>query len=363
MTAGPLRGTRVGVTAGRRGADLARALEEMGAAVSWGPTVESVCVPVERVVSEVRTALAACPAWVVVMTAAGLHRCVAVAGELRRPLVELLQRRPVAARGDKAARACADYGCLPALTPRSERYQEVVDLVVERAVPGEAVLVQADGGGCAQLAAGLTEAGLGVHLVRPFRWAPPTDASPAQRLVRSAVAGGLDVITLTSPPAVEGLFEIAADLGLDEALRTRLSDGVAVAAIGPATAEAVEERGVPVAVCPVRPRTAALLTALATARRLQRPRLALRLHPGDRTATVGDRRVALTDLEFFLLASLARRHGITCPTEVLVREVWGDEGERRRLEVLVSRLRGRLADLGLSIAAVPKRGYRLEPAS
>jgi DNA-binding response OmpR family regulator len=115
---------------------------------------------------------------------------------------------------------------------------------------------------------------------------------------------------------------------------------------------------------PVRPRTDALLTALATARRLQRPRLALRLHPGDRSASVGDRRVSLTDLEFFLLASLARRPGVTCPTEVLVREVWGDEGERRRLEVLVSRLRPRLADLGpLSIAAVPKRGYRLEPAS
>jgi len=70
-------------------------------------------------------------------------------------------------------------------------------------------------------------------------------------------------------------------------------------------------------------------------------------------------------LQFALLASLARRPGLTCPTSVLLREVWGEgvssgAAARRRLEVLASRLRGRLVSIEVHLATVPKRGYRLE---
>ena len=75
--------------------------------------------------------------------------------------------------------------------------------------------------------------------------------------------------------------------------------------------------------------------------------------------------VELSDLQFALLASLARRPGLTCPTSVLLREVWGEgvssgAAARRRLEVLASRLRGRLVSIEVHLATVPKRGYRLE---
>jgi len=72
--------------------------------------------------------------------------------------------------------------------------------------------------------------------------------------------------------------------------------------------------------------------------------------------------VQLSDLQFALVASLARRPGVVCPPTVLMREVWGEAGDRRRLEVLASRLRSRVAPVGLFIASVPKRGYRLEVA-
>ncbi len=84
-----------------------------------------------------------------------------------------------------------------------------------------------------------------------------------------------------------------------------------------------------------------------------------------RTVTGPGGVVELSDLQFALLASLARRPGLTCPTSVLLREVWGEGvssgvAARRRLEVLASRLRARLVPIEVNLATVPKRGYRLE---
>ncbi len=83
-----------------------------------------------------------------------------------------------------------------------------------------------------------------------------------------------------------------------------------------------------------------------------------------RTVTGPGGVVELSDLQFALIASLARRPGLTCPTSVLLREVWGEGASsgaaaRRRLEVLASRLRARLGPIEVNLATVPKRGYRL----
>jgi DNA-binding response OmpR family regulator len=143
---------------------------------------------------------------------------------------------------------------------------------------------------------------------------------------------------------------------------------VLVAAIGPATAEALEQRRVGVGVCPLQPRIPALASALAAApigfRSFGRSQPLL-LDPHSRTVTGPGGVVELSDLQFALLASLARRPGMTCPTSVLLREVWGEgmspgAAARRRLEVLASRLRARLVPIEIHVATVPKRGYRLE---
>ena len=84
-----------------------------------------------------------------------------------------------------------------------------------------------------------------------------------------------------------------------------------------------------------------------------------------RTVTGPTGAVELSDLQFALVAAMASRPGMTGATGVLLREVWGAGGSsggaaRRRLEVLASRLRRRLAGIGVSVVTVPKRGYRLE---
>lgn len=87
--------------------------------------------------------------------------------------------------------------------------------------------------------------------------------------------------------------------------------------------------------------------------------MTVRLDPRTRRAFAGGRSVTLSELQFSLLSALAGKPGTTLSAPSLMREIWGGAGDRRRLEVLASRLRARLHPLGLTITAVPKRGYRL----
>jgi uroporphyrinogen-III synthase len=217
-------------------------------------------------------------------------------------------------------------------------------------------------------------------------WAPLGDVGPARRgvpaaeLIRAMGDGELDALAFTSPPAVEGLFSKAAELGLEQqvhdglagrALTGPAATRVLVAALCPATAGSLERRGVGVVVCPLQPSIPALAAALVAApigfRSFGRIE-PLSLDPQGRIVTGPGGAAELSDLQFALLAALARRPGLTCPPGVLLREVWGDgrsagPGARRRLEVLASRLRARLAPIQVNVATVPKRGYRLELAA
>lgn len=341
---------------------MVKALGVMGADVTWAAVVELVDAPAPRVQAETEALLASDPAALVITTAGGLERWARALGANDHSLMELMGRVPVAARGYKAERACAETGRPAAITARTERGPELAPALAAVLAEGATVGVQVDGGGSAAVLEALTCAGLPARTVRPYRWAAPADLAPAEHLVGQCLAGEIDVMCFTSAPAVHGLFEVAADLGAAEQLREALSSSVEVAAIGPVTAEAVEARGALATVCPAQPRTDALVGALLSSRRLPRQPLGLRLDAERQSATLYDRTVQFSALEFCLLVALARRHQLTCPTEVLLREVWGDGGDRRRLEALVSRLRSRVAGLGLAITTVPKRGYRLQAA-
>jgi len=372
---------RVGVTAGRRGGELVEALTRQGARVTWAPTVDAVPAAADTLQRQTAAVLAARPSWILVTTAEGLNRWVEGTGHARAELLALLASTKVAARGAKATAACRKHGVATVLTSPTERGADLARLVVDLASPGEEVAVVTDGQGSPAALAELAVAGLTLHVVSPYRWTVPAAAGPtagphrsvpAAELLRALCAGELDAVAFTSAPAVDGLFAVAASLGLETAVHDALTASrggrVLVAAIGPVTAEALEDRGVGVGVCPLQPRMAALAKALAVAplgfQSFGKPEPLL-LDPRRRTVTGPGGMVDLSDRQFALLASLARRLGLTCPTSVLLREVWGEgvssgTAARRRLEVLASRLRARLVPIDVQLATVPKRGYRLE---
>ena len=232
-----------------------------------------------------------------------------------------------------------------------------------------------DGRRGSELVEALTRLGASVVWAPTVEVVPAADPGrsvPAAELLRAMCAGELDALAFTSALAVDGLFAVAGSLGIETAVHDALTGTgagrVLVAALGPATAEALERRSIGVSVCPLQPRLASLASALMAApiafRSFGRPEPLMLDHEGRRVAGPGGV-VELSELQFALMASLARRPGMTCPTSVLLREVWGDGASsgtaaRRRLEVLASRLRARLVPIGVQLATVPKRGYRLE---
>ena len=81
-----------------------------------------------------------------------------------------------------------------------------------------------------------------------------------------------------------------------------------------------------------------------------------------RSVSVGDGAVALTKVEFDLLAALAKRAGDAVSREALSGAALGEdrEGDERTLDVHMSRLRKKLGAAGRCIATVWGVGYRLE---
>jgi DNA-binding response OmpR family regulator len=124
-----------------------------------------------------------------------------------------------------------------------------------------------------------------------------------------------------------------------------------------------------------KPFAAAELRARVRALLRRGPRLAdsilklgpVEIHPGSRRVTSGEGDVPLTTREFDILETLARHRGRVLSRAQLLLAVWGtdDEAASGSLEVLMARLRRKLAAAGASdaIRTVRGVGYALRDAT
>jgi len=91
------------------------------------------------------------------------------------------------------------------------------------------------------------------------------------------------------------------------------------------------------------------------------------VHTSARRVVAGEREVPLTAREFDILETLARQRGRVVPRSSLLLSVWGadDEAASGSLEVLIARLRRKLAEAGAPDAVRTLRGvgYSLRPES
>lgn len=88
---------------------------------------------------------------------------------------------------------------------------------------------------------------------------------------------------------------------------------------------------------------------------------ALTYDEGERCVYLRGRKTALTDIEFALFLSLARRRGEWASRAELLREVWGREEEATLLNVYVHYLREKLEREGERvICSSRKSGYRID---
>lgn len=370
--AGPLAGFTVGVTAARRADELVALLERRGAAVLRAPALRIVPLPDDtELLAATERLLRDAPDVVVATTAIGFRGWIEAAEGwgLGEALLTRLRGAELLARGPKVRGAVRAAGLTEEWSPASESMAEVLERLLEQGVEGRRIALQLHGdpatgyGGQAPLpgfADSLRAAGAEVVAVPVYRWMPPEDLAPLDRLIEAVIARSLDAVSFTSAPAAASLLERAARLGLLDALIDALRHDVVAACVGPVTALPLESRSIPT-VQPERFRIGPLvqlITAELPGRAKVLPVAGRRVEIRGHAAVVDGELRAVPPAGMALLRALARRPGWVVPRADLLRALPGAGRDGHAVETAMARLRVSLGTPNL-IQTVVKRGYRL----
>ncbi|HEY6422991.1 MAG TPA: uroporphyrinogen-III synthase [Pseudonocardiaceae bacterium] len=359
----PLAGFTVGVTAARRAEELGALLQRKGAEVLHAPAIRIVPLADDTELhAATKQLISHAPDVVVVTTGIGFRGWVEAADGwgLGETLVGALRRATLLARGPKARGAIRAAGLTDAWSPPSESSAEVLEHLLADDLEGVQVAVQLHGEPLPDFVDALGCAGANVVQVPVYRWAPPDDLAPLDRLLNSVLDGGVDAVSFTSAPAVASMLSRARELGVLEALVQRLRREVIAACVGPVTAGPLVARDVPT-VQPQRSRIGALVRTMAEVLPARAPRwpvaghvLELRGH----AAVVDGVLCAVPPTPMALLRLLAARPGrVVARADLLsVMPTAGDD--EHAVETAVARLRAALGTPRL-VQTVVKRGYRL----
>ena len=364
-----LAGFTVGVTAARRAEELGTMLERRGAVVQHGPAIRIVALADDAdLLAATRDLVARPPDVTVATTGIGFRGWVEAAAGwgLGDALVDALGSGTLIARGPKARGAIRSSGLVDAWSPASESSAEVLEHLLDEGVEGLRVAVQLHGEPLPDVVEALEMAGAQVVQVPVYRWVPPADIDPLDRLTDQVLARAVDVLAFTSAPAAAGFLRRAGERGVRERLLELLRGPVLVLCVGPVTAAPLEAVDVPT-VQPQRSRLGAMVRRLEVempARARSLPVAGHRLEIRGHAALVDGELRALPPNAVTLLRALARRPGRVVPRAELLAALPGRGDDERAVETAVARLRSALGAPKL-IQTVVERGYRLalDPAA
>jgi uroporphyrinogen-III synthase len=365
----PLAGFTIGVTAARRADELGTLLKRRGAAVLHAPALRIVPLPDDaELLRSTKELIANAPDIVIATTAIGFRGWIETADGwgLGEQLLTRLRGVELLARGPKVRGAIRAAGLTEDWSPASESMAEVLDRLLEQGVAGRRIALQLHGEALPGFVEALRAAGAEVVGVPVYRWMPPEDIAPVDRLLDAIVARAVDAVTFTSAPAAASLLERARQRGMLDDVVDALRHDVLPACVGPVTALPLQSHDIPTTQ-PDRFRLGPLVQLLC-----------LELPGRVRPLPVAGRRVeirghaVLVDGELrcvppagmALLRSLARRPGWVVPRSELLRALPGAGQDEHAVETAMARLRTALGAPKL-IQTVVKRGYRLalDPAA
>ncbi|MET8582602.1 uroporphyrinogen-III synthase [Streptomyces collinus] len=366
---GPLAGFTVGVTAARRADELTALLRRRGAAVQHAPALRIVPLADDgELLAATKELIDHVPDVVVATTAIGFRGWVEAADGwgLGEQLLDRLRGVELLARGPKVKGAVRATGLTEEWSPAGESMAEVLDRLLAEGVDGRRVAVQLHGEPLPGFVEALRAAGAEVVPVPVYRWMPPEDIGPVDRLLDAVVVRAVDALTFTSAPAAASLLSRAEDRGLIGEVLAALGHDVLAACVGPVTALPLQARGVNT-VQPERFRLGPLVQLLcqelpnrARALPVAGHRVEIRGH----AVLVDGELKPVPPAGMSLLRTLARRPGWVVSRAELLRALPGSGRDEHAVETAMARLRTALGAPKL-IQTVVKRGYRLalDPAA
>ncbi|MFG3150466.1 uroporphyrinogen-III synthase [Streptomyces sp. NPDC048219] len=366
---GPLAGFTVGVTAARRADELGALLQRRGAAVLHAPALRIVPLADDsELLAATKQLIDQAPDVVVATTAIGFRGWVEAADGwgLGDALLARLRTVELLARGPKVKGAVRAAGLTERWSPSSESMAEVLDRLLAEGVDGRRVAVQLHGEPLPGFVEALRAGGAEVVGVPVYRWLPPEDLGPVDRLLDAAVSRGVDAVTFTSAPAAVSFLGRAEERGLLPGLLDALGHDVLPACVGPVTAVPLQAHGVDT-VQPERFRLGPLVQVLCQelpARARSLPVAGHRVEIRGHAVLVDGELKAVPPAGMSLLRALSRRPGWVVPRAELLRALPGAGRDEHAVETAMARLRTALGTPRL-IQTVVKRGYRLalDPAT
>ena len=365
----PLAGFTVGVTAARRAEELGALLTRRGATVLHAPALRIVPLADD---SELLTAtenlIDRAPDVVVATTAIGFRGWVEAADGwgLGEALLARLRGVELLARGPKVKGSIRAAGLTEEWSPSSESMAEVLDRLLGEGVEGRRIAVQLHGEPLPGFIESLRAGGAEVVGVPVYRWLPPVDLAPVDRLLDATIARGLDALAFTSAPAAASLLRRAEDRRILPDLLAALHHDVLAACVGPVTATPLQAHGVDT-VQPDRFRLGPLVQLLCQelpGRTRALPIAGHRVEIRGHAVLVDGALRPVPPAGMALLRALSRRPGWVVTRADLLRALPGAGRDEHAVETAMARLRTSLGAPKL-IQTVVKRGYRLalDPAT
>lgn len=369
MNAGtPLRGFTIGITAARRADEFATLLERRGADVVHAPAIRIIPLSDDAELERVtRSLVERPPALTVATTAIGFRGWMGAADGwgLSDTLSDALRQGRIIARGPKVTGAIRAAELREEWSPVSESSAEVIEHLLTEGVDGMRIAVQLHGERTewepgADLCETLRGAGADVVAVPVYRWTPPDDPAPLDRMIDRIVDRSIDAITFTSAPAVASMLMRAKETGAIEAMLTGFRTTVTAMCVGPVTAAPLTELDVPVTM-PTRARLGSLARHIAE----ELPKRRTRIHAGGHILDLRGKCVVVDDdvrclppAGMALIRALAERPGHVMARDDLLAVLPGGGGDTHAVETAIARLRAALGAPAI-VQTVVKRGYRL----
>jgi uroporphyrinogen-III synthase len=187
----------------------------------------------------------------VLYTGEGLSRLLAFARRagIETEVVASLRQTRKIIRGPKPAKVLRSIGLSPDVTAEEPTTSGLIATLSALDLTDSCVGVQLYPGGEDLLTEFLKGAGAKADPVLCYRYASDEEDERVAHLIDELVTGDIDLIAFTSTAQVRRLQEVARRFGRTSELGTAMRRAL-IAAIGPVTAQAIEEVGWPVAAMP-----------------------------------------------------------------------------------------------------------------